>query len=305
MKIPSNRWKRQKNEGQGRSGKKPLVFIAALLIGLFFYMKKRLAQSPTSSGSTLTDTSKRSVLPVILSTNSPKDNLINLPEQSVSGTAFASLTEESYNAMMANGLQEIPSTKIGHNLKFIMRLNVRAQGCSVGDFDLYKGLAENLSKKDFLVSLEPLGDKNAEAFKTRLSLDEVSAGPNQSVTLPDGDQDYGLFICYDSQKSDHCIDKAVLSAKDWSTTLNDKKKRDKALYFALITVKGERAFLMPGSSWEESKVNSLKSVMTAVLNSPSSFDVFRGYAQILGSGPANVTMGVLNIPLPHRDKNCH
>jgi hypothetical protein len=214
---------------------------------------------------------------------------------------------EEYNALIVNRLREIRTTNEGAEIKISVRTKPEARTCQSGDFDLIKSIAQDGNEKIFLLSVEKLSGTLSKPSQTRLNIFDIMKGNAFDFNLPNqaSAQEYGVFLCLDPQKTGSCNNKEPLPAAEWNTAINRDKMPSKLLYFQLMTAKEDRAYLIPTDRWSRPALDDLKGKLKNWLHTPDeTMEKTASLMSKLGSRPADILGGNLEIPLPYRDPRC-
>lgn len=214
---------------------------------------------------------------------------------------------EEYNSLIVNRLREIRTTNVGSDIKISVRTKPEARTCQSGDFDLIKSIVKDGNEKVFLLSVEKLSGKLSKPAQTRLNILDIMKGNAYDFSLPNqaSAQEYGVFLCLDPQMTGSCNNKEPLAAQDWNSAINKAKTPSNMLYFQLMTAKEDRAYLIPTDKWSRPALNDLKGKLKTWLNSPDeTMEKTAALMSQLGSRPADILGGNLEIPLPYRDPRC-
>ncbi len=137
-----------------------------------------------------------------------------------------------------------------------------------------------------------------------MSLGDFSAQGFQEARLPASAQakDYGVYMCIDSQGTNECGKKQPLGSKEWNEVMN--RTGNRTFYFQAISVKNERAFLIPAQNWENGNLKKLKKVLSPILESDGTIDTLQSYLEKMSPVPARVQKDVLELPISFRDPSC-
>jgi len=126
-----------------------------------------------------------------------------------------------------------------------LRIRFRNLGrCMLGDLDLIEMGLRKDKGASLLLTVEPLKEAGpASSVSTRLTLEQIGNEGNAVLTLPLRDEPsvYGVYICTDSQKSDSCKAKRVVSLD----TEEDRKEipQDRLYYFNPVVLEGGKITL--------------------------------------------------------------
>jgi len=249
------------------------------------------------------------VIPVTAMTSAPAPAAAKpqAPHESMPNAALIQKRREESNSAVYNGLKEIKTITDGSSLKISIRTKTEPKSCQAGDFDLIKSLVNNVNDKIFLLSLEKLRGRSEKPTTTRLNLFEIMKGDLHTFTLPKPEtaQEYGVYLCIDTEKTNSCNQKAALNVKDWNKVINRPKLPSNILYFQLLTTKNSRTYLIPVEKWSSSAIASMKDNLKGWLSRPEeTLELTAALMTNLGSLPGQVNEGNLEIPLPYRDPRC-
>ncbi len=210
-----------------------------------------------------------------------------------------------YSAMISSGLSEIPSKKTASGLLIKLKLKAWEADCSLGDFDLLKGVVNNLLDDSFLLAIEPI-HRNTGSIVKRFSLKDLDKGLiyDIPISLFDSNVDYGISLCFDFKKSQECKSKPMLLAREWKSLLNTAKQNDRVFYYQMMSVSQGRAYHIPSVKWDEGTIQKLKSNLRAIVEQENSLDTMGTKLQKLSPIPAKVQTFGLEIALPARNSKC-
>jgi hypothetical protein len=283
----------------GRQGM-AVFAIGIIILGLFFYKKK----SPESVTANVEAPKGKSEL-----RGEARDTqvLIQSSEPSQSSAQVATARKQA-NRRMEIGLQPIPTINLGNKLKFGVRAKTFPFGCDSGDFDIIKEINSSFKTKDFLLSVEPIRGNPADGFHARLSLFDIGDGRRIDVTLPKPGhkpRDYGVYLCLDEKKTNNCSKKANFAPHLWAGAANPKADNNRTIYFQMITVSDDTAFIIPSRNINKKTIKNLKKVMGPIMESEDSLDILGKNFSELTNIPGRVTTGTFDFPLPYRHPNCN
>lgn len=213
---------------------------------------------------------------------------------------------KAYTAVILTGLKEIETKKVGTNLKFRFRPKSEPIYCSLGDFDYIKGSVDSLTKDVMLLSIEPLNGDKSKSVRYRVSMKDVANGKTFDVQLPveKKARDYGVYLCMDYMKTNECASKKILGAKEWNTAIRSEKDLDRSIYYQMITVAADKAYLIPSKKWDGKSMEKLKHLLAPIIQDSDSIDLLKKNIEQLQSVPGRVSKDVLELLLPHKDPNC-
>lgn len=282
----------------GRQGM-AVFTIGIIILGLFFYRKK----SPSNETANIEAPGKKSEL---RSEARETQVLIqgNMGSQSAEQVA---LVRKQANQRMEIGLQPIPTINLGSKLKFGVRHKTFPFGCQSGDFDIIKEITPNFKSKDFLLSFEPLYGNAADGFRARLSLFDIGEGRRIDVTLPkpgSKPRDYGVYLCLDEKKTNNCSKKANFAPHLWAGAANPKADNNRTIYFQMITLSEDSAFIIPSKNVNKKTIDKLKKIIGPIMESEKSLELLGKNFSELSNIPGRVTTGTFDFPLPYRHPNC-
>lgn len=230
-----------------------------------------------------------------------------LTPEPLQGAIAIQRKRDEYNSLIVNRLKEIKTSEQGDRLTITMRTRAEAKGCRSGDFDIIKSLVNDGSDKVFLLSVETLKGKGARPSNTRMNLFDILKGDTHEFTIPklEAAQEYGVYLCLDPDRQNSCNQKPALATKDWNNALGRAKLPSKTLYFQLITAKASKAYLIPVDKWGSAAITDMKKTLKPWLSKPNeTLEQTALLMSKLGSLPAEVNDGNLEIPLPYRDPRC-
>lgn len=213
---------------------------------------------------------------------------------------------KAYTAVILTGLKEIDAKKVGTSLKFRFRPKSEPVYCSLGDFDYIKGSIDSLTKEVMLISIEPLHGDKSKAVRYRVSMKDIADGKTFDVQLPveKKSKDYGVYLCTDYLKSNECASKKILGTKEWNSAIRSEKDLDRSIYYQMITVAEDKAYLIPSKKWDGKSMDKLKRLLAPIIQDSDSIDLLQKNMEQLQSVPGRVSKDVLELLLPHKDPNC-
>ncbi len=214
---------------------------------------------------------------------------------------------EEVNNAIINRLKEIRTVADNASIKIKIRIKPEAKSCQIGDFDFIKSLVHDGKNKVFLLSVEKLRGRLVKPSSIRLSLFDILKSENHEFAMPklENAQEYGVYLCIDPGQSNTCNQKAALNSKDWNKVINHSKLPENIVYFQLLTTKSSSAYLIPTNKWGSSAIREMTVKLKPWLSKPEdSLELTASLMEKLGSLPANVENGDLEIPLPFRDPRC-
>ncbi len=85
--------------------------------------------------------------------NEPKQAIIDKSEVAPSPSRAGSEIRRQYNAMMMTGMREIPTVSSSSTLLMKLRPAPTPIRCSLGEYDLLKGMVNKLNQQLFLVTI--------------------------------------------------------------------------------------------------------------------------------------------------------
>jgi hypothetical protein len=213
---------------------------------------------------------------------------------------------QAYAAVILTGIKEIETKKVGTNLKFRFRPKSEPIFCTLGDFDYIRGAVDSLTKDVMLLSIEPINGDKTKSVHYRVSMKDIANAKTFDVQLPveKKARDYGVYLCMDYQKTNECGSKKLLGSGEWNAAIRSEKDLDRSIYYQMITVAADKAYLIPSKRWDGKSMDKMKKLLSPIVQNLESIDLLKKNIEQLQSVPGRVAKDTLELLLPHKDPKC-
>ncbi|MBC7658755.1 MAG: hypothetical protein H7249_03520 [Chitinophagaceae bacterium] len=281
--------------------KNPIVLLIVFLMafGSYYFQKRRLTPpSPPASKQEGGKATKEKVGEI----------KIVAKEEIAPATSDTRVAEAQKTILhlMAEGVIPIPTQQVNSNLRFIVKPNPIGFHCAAGDFDIMQVMTTSPTSKIFTISVESM-DKGAFQTSQAYSLSDMGKKAPFAVDVPSADGAYGLYLCIDSQQKKLCSTSPNLDPHTWGQS--DKKTKEMAeghtLYFQLLVVKNNIAYVIPGAKWGKQNLEKLTQDLGPWLGPDAKYlEKMNAKLEALTPLPAVVLGHDLTIPLKYLEGKC-
>lgn len=148
---------------------------------------------------------------------------------------------------------QIDSTLQGKNLQIPIRMVHKVAKCYLGDIDAMNMEAQYAKGSRFIMTLEPLAQKQLPMASQEISLRELSTEFSRTLSLQLESQPahYGIFICRDTAKTNRCQNKKMVDLNQiFHKYFNDKAgfadyaKVEKIYFFQYLLLQKHRVLFL-------------------------------------------------------------
>ncbi len=220
----------------------------------------------------------------------------------------------------AAGLQPLPVQITPNNIQLQVSSTLLLRRCIIGDFDIMLRDQQILKRPDpgFILSLENLDPQSfVKPLQVPLSIKQMKQGIQHTFTLPQQDKrsTWGLFICTKGQQPS-CAQQskpslAQLSAQQGPVLASSPEaqydRSEKVFFFHFIVAYQDRLLMHDPLQSLDTSFQRLELALNQAGGksvSPSLLNEVKQWYRKIGSMPAFVKSGGIQIQLPHQGEGC-